>query len=205
MAAQKADRAASLLCWADDRATESVVDPFIGLATHKTRCPGLTDLTPGELRFVKFHHAVYLRAFAPTSKFEIAKCDRYSGDGEWGAKIVAKSFIHAGEVLNDLCGTLKTVTAAFIVPGINDFSIVNSSLKATQRLWLGPAFYVNHDCNNNSVIHSVEQDLACVKAIYDISPGDEITVHYGSDYFGSNECQCQTCEKRKVVYFCFSI
>lgn len=60
--------------------------------------------------------------------FEIVKCDRYSGDDEVGAKVVAKLFIPKGEVLKDLCRTIKTVTAFFIIPGMKNFSIVNSSM-----------------------------------------------------------------------------
>lgn len=149
------------------------------------------------------HRSMYQRAIAPTSKFKIVKCDKYPSDGEAGAKILAKSFIPKEEVLKDLCGTMKSVTDDFLVPGINDFSVIYSSRQNIQRLWLGPAAYLNHDCNSNAVIYSLQRDLVCAKTIRDISPGEEITVNYGDTYFGTNGCLCHTCEANMVTDFCF--
>lgn len=110
----------------------------------------IRDSTPGELRFLQSHRYMYERAIDRTPKIVI-----------W----VQKSFFTKEELLMDLCGTLRTVLDDLIVPGVNDFSIVYSSLQNRQRLWLGPAAYINHDCKSNCVIYSMDWNLACVRAI----------------------------------------
>ena len=43
------------------------------------------------------------------------------------------------------------------------------------------------------------RDRACIEAMREISPGDEITVLYGKSYFGDDNeyCECLTCERQK--------
>ena len=79
-----------------------------------------------------------------------------------------------------------------------NFSIVFSSRKKTQSIFLGPARFANHDCDANARLISTASNLMVVIALRRINRGDEeITVSYGEDYFGdgNRECLCASCEK----------
>lgn len=78
-----------------------------------------------------------------------------------------------------------------------DFSIVISSRKKTPSLFLGPARFANHDCHANARLVTKSNDGMEIVAVRDIQEGEEITVTYGADYFGENncECLCLSCEK----------
>ena len=60
--------------------------------------------------------------------------------------------------------------------------------------------YANHSCRPNA-----ESDIAkgevIIRAVRNIQPGDEITYHYGKDYYeayiGKAKCKCVTCTLRR--------
>ncbi|KAL9043333.1 MAG: hypothetical protein Q9214_003473 [Letrouitia sp. 1 TL-2023] len=72
-----------------------------------------------------------------------------------------------------------------------------SSRKKTPSLFLGPARFSNHDCNANARLVTRGSEGMQVVAVRDIDVGDEITVTYGENYFGEEncECLCLTCEE----------
>lgn len=80
-----------------------------------------------------------------------------------------------------------------------DFSIMSVENSTTNKLWLGPGAYVNHDCMPNSKLYANKLNGAiCLQTISDIPAGVEITWKYGADYFRIGECQCVTCESNNV-------
>jgi uncharacterized protein len=61
------------------------------------------------------------------------------------------------------------------------------------------ARYINHACRPNAVVYFVKHAIK-IRAIKNIKPGDEITYHYGRDYFDSFikgvGCRCRACAKK---------
>lgn len=78
-----------------------------------------------------------------------------------------------------------------------DFSIVISSRRKRPSLFLGPARFANHDCDSNARLATSGPHGINIVARKYIEVGDEITVQYGENYFGEDncECLCGSCEK----------
>jgi histone-lysine N-methyltransferase SUV420H len=81
----------------------------------------------------------------------------------------------------------------------NDSSPVVLSRKKTCSLMLGPARFVNHDCDANAQLLNEGRDGIQIVVTRPIDVGDEIAVFYGSDYFSchNKRCLCRTCENRQ--------
>ncbi|WRT64106.1 uncharacterized protein IL334_001035 [Kwoniella shivajii] len=77
-----------------------------------------------------------------------------------------------------------------------DFSIVWSGLKRCYQLFLGPARFLNHDCNPNVELLRQGKHVT-FRVTKPIRVGDELTTFYGENYFGRGniECLCLTCEQ----------
>jgi SET domain-containing protein len=63
------------------------------------------------------------------------------------------------------------------------------------------ARYINHSCRPNAEVYFVKHVIK-IRAIKNIKPGDEITYHYGRDYFDSfikaAGCRCKACAKKRA-------
>jgi hypothetical protein len=61
--------------------------------------------------------------------------------------------------------------------------------------------YANHSCRPNAE-SDVVKGKVLIKAMRRIKPGDEITYHYGKDYYdayiGKARCRCVTCTLRRA-------
>jgi uncharacterized protein len=69
---------------------------------------------------------------------------------------------------------------------------------ATRR---NTARYINHSCRPNAEVYFIRHVIR-IRAIKNIKAGDEITYHYGRNYFQafikSVGCRCQPCARKKA-------
>jgi SET domain-containing protein len=63
------------------------------------------------------------------------------------------------------------------------------------------ARYINHACRPNAEVYFVKHVIK-IRAIKNIRPGDEITYHYGRNYFEAfikdAGCRCGACAKKRA-------
>ncbi|CAO1630423.1 unnamed protein product [Parajaminaea phylloscopi] len=78
-----------------------------------------------------------------------------------------------------------------------DFSIIKSSMRNCSQLLLGPARFVNHDCEPSVQFYRNGQQMM-FKVLKPIQVNEEVLVGYGEHYFGwqNCECLCATCESK---------
>lgn len=151
-----------------------------------------------EKEWFRRHLRKYIAMYLPDCPFEVITTNRYVITTHEAA-ISARKYIAAGRTIKYLSGTLVSITREEEVDldiTRRDFSIVMSSRKKTPSLFLGPARFANHDCNPNARLVMKGPDTMEIVATRDIDIGDEITVSYGEDYFGDDncECLCESCE-----------
>ena len=64
------------------------------------------------------------------------------------------------------------------------------------------ARYINHACRPNAEVYFVKHVIK-IRAIKNIKPGDEITYHYGRNYFDAfikeAGCKCMACRKKVAM------
>ena len=171
--------------------------------TSLLKLPGLRKFlerlrTDREKEDFRRHMRKYINLWLPDCPFEVSTTNRYTIVTQEAATI-ARRFIKKGETIKYLCGNLVAITSEEekdLDLTRRDFSIVMSSRKKRPSLFLGPARFANHDCDANARLVTRGSEGMQVVSIKDIEIDDEITVTYGDDYFGVNncECLCKTCE-----------
>ncbi|KAJ1664154.1 histone lysine methyltransferase Set9 [Coemansia sp. RSA 1813] len=157
--------------------------------------------TPRQVSDFRLHAGRYLSMYLPEAGYEIGQTERYkvvTGTSE--AKVVATKRYTLGMVINLCSGSVAILNDREIQRMERehvDFSVMWWTKKKSMCLFLGPARFVNHDCDSNCQFTALGSDAICFQALRTIEPGDEITTNYGSDYFGPSncECLCATCEK----------
>lgn len=153
--------------------------------------------TEDEKEHFERHLRKYINIYLPDCPFEVGTTNRYTIMTAEAA-IFARRYIRRGETIKYLSGIQVEMTEKEEkeLSSRTDFSIVLSSRRKRPSLFLGPARFANHDCDSNARLNTSGPHGIHIVACKDIVPGDEITVTYGEDYFGEDncECLCTTCE-----------
>jgi [histone H4]-N-methyl-L-lysine20 N-methyltransferase len=144
------------------------------------------------------HLRKYINIYLPDCPFEVATTNRYTVTTA-EACIKARKHIKQGEAIKYLTGIQVEMThrEEKELSSRTDFSIVVSTRRKRPSLFLGPARFANHDCDSNAKLTTTGPHGIHIIARKTIEVGDEITVTYGEDYFGVDncECLCATCER----------
>jgi len=122
------------------------------------------------------------------------------GRSRTGAGLFATDFIKKGTFIIEYWGkrvptkTADDLNSKYLFE-INSRWTVNGSDRRNI------ARYINHSCRPNAEA-DVVKGVIKIRAYRNIKPGDEITYHYGSDYFATFikpvGCKCAKClEKRR--------
>ncbi|KAF8633357.1 hypothetical protein AX17_004528 [Amanita inopinata Kibby_2008] len=153
------------------------------------------------------HASRYFELYHPSGSIEIAHTSRYAHrTGKSELCILATRNLAPGSVIAELKGSMANLTEEedkelkrtdLQNSDIRrDFSVIHSKQMKKNHLFLGPARFVNHDCDNNCELFR-EGKYITFRVLKSISVGEEITAHYGDGYFGrkNRHCLCETCEK----------
>ncbi|KND00924.1 uncharacterized protein SPPG_09168 [Spizellomyces punctatus DAOM BR117] len=153
-----------------------------------------------QLEDFRDHAKRYLGMYHPAAGYEIAQTSRYKSSGKVEACIIATREFNAGDQIPHCTGVIAELDEDDEEYLVNrDFSVMFSTKKDCMCLFLGPARFVNHDCDPNCkfILLNERANLICFKVLRDIKVGEELTTFYGSNYFGEDnkECLCETCER----------
>ncbi|TFY57173.1 hypothetical protein EVJ58_g7182, partial [Rhodofomes roseus] len=155
------------------------------------------------------HASRYFELYLPSGSIEIAHTSRYSHKtGKSELCILATRPLMPGMVVSELKGSMADLTeeedkelkrigeGSDGVAIRRDFSVIHSKQLKKNHLFLGPARFVNHDCDHNVELFR-EGRYITFRVIKPIGVGEEVTAHYGDGYFGrkNRHCLCETCEK----------
>jgi histone-lysine N-methyltransferase SUV420H len=167
------------------------------------RLPGIVNYlrslkTPDEREHFERHLRKYINMYLPECPFEVCTTNRYTILTH-EACVVARRRISPGEPIKFLTGIQVEMSEKeeLELSSRTDFSIVISSRRKRPSLFLGPARFANHDCDSNARLATSGPHGINIVARKYIEVGDEITVQYGENYFGEDncECLCASCEK----------
>ncbi|EKM54581.1 uncharacterized protein PHACADRAFT_258533 [Phanerochaete carnosa HHB-10118-sp] len=156
------------------------------------------------------HASRYFELYLPNGSIEISHTSRYSHrTGKSELCILATRPLAPGTVISELKGSMADLTEeedkelkrtgerhAEGVGIRRDFSVIHSRQLKKNHLFLGPARFVNHDCDHNVELFR-EGRYITFRVIKPIGVGEEVSAHYGPGYFGrkNRHCLCATCEK----------
>ncbi|KAG6918717.1 hypothetical protein DXG01_012202 [Tephrocybe rancida] len=168
----------------------------------------LKSYTQKQINAFATHASRYFELYNPHGFIEIAHTSRYSHrTGKSELCILATRNLAPGTVITELKGSMANLTdeedrelkrTDLRSSDIRrDFSVIHSKQMKKNHLFLGPARFVNHDCDNNCELFR-EGRYITFRTLRTIATGEEITAHYGDGYFGrkNRHCLCETCEKR---------
>ncbi|KAF7728518.1 Histone-lysine N-methyltransferase set9 [Apophysomyces ossiformis] len=97
----------------------------------------------------------YLSMYLPAAGYEICDTDRYGGNRQ--ARLVATRGWEVGDEIRCCTGSIAYLNSeddAKLSQQGRDFSVIYSSRKKKNCLFLGPARFANHDCDANCKVNS---------------------------------------------------
>lgn len=158
------------------------------------------DLNHGsQQRVFKDLLLAYLKTNLPGNAFQVGSTKKYLFQEE--ACIVTTRHIAKGEMIHNLSGRrvpLSETELKELVEAQKDFSVLDKTRYCPTSLLTGPVHLLNHSCDPNAELQVLgDRFVVKVVARRRIAKGDEITIGYGSEYFGNqNEaCLCDLCRK----------
>ncbi|KAH8828156.1 hypothetical protein DL96DRAFT_1602017 [Flagelloscypha sp. PMI_526] len=189
------------------QASKQAVDNLLSL--HPVRV-FLKSYDQKQINAFATHASRYFELYQPGGSIEISHTSRYSHrTGKSELCILATRPMAPGTVITELKGSmanltdeedreLKRTNLRATDSGIRrDFSVIHSKSMKKNHLFLGPARFVNHDCDHNAELFR-EGRYITFRVLRPIAVGQEITAHYGDSYFGRKNryCLCESCEKK---------
>ncbi|TPX44155.1 hypothetical protein SeMB42_g04086 [Synchytrium endobioticum] len=185
--------AAAILELVTNSPSDTLQDIFLPYST------ALAGRTPKQLNDLKTHAKKYLQMYHPEAGYEVARTTRYiPATGKVEACVIATRKFVKGEVMNFCTGVFTAMTLEDEdYAKTRDFSIISLSSSKRDSLFLGPARFVNHDCEANMEFTFKGRGSLTFRVVQDINIGDEMTTFYSASYFGeaNRECLCRSCEK----------
>ncbi|CAE7224252.1 unnamed protein product [Rhizoctonia solani] len=191
---------------------EPAVDALLELAPVREY---LRRKTQRQINCFATHASRYFELYLPTGQIEIASTSRYTWKtGKSELCVLATQPLGAapgtmlssefkGQKIHELKGSIADLTnkeddelRRTSGSASRDFSVIYSHQKGCNQLFLGPARFVNHDCDPNAELFR-DGKYITFRVLRPISVGEEITASYGPDYFGkqNKHCLCATCEE----------
>ena len=158
------------------------------------------DISELEQRTFHKHLKGYANLWSSDCPIQISTTNRYTVNVFEGA-VAAKRTIRKGDLLYHLCGTLGEIKGATRPSAVRStITRTTESKRLKEYLLLGPARFVNHDCVPNAEFFVVDNHEVIVRAKRGIEKGEEVTVHYGENYFAPDfaDCLCGSCEIRSL-------
>jgi histone-lysine N-methyltransferase SUV420H len=152
----------------------------------------LKSYTQKQINAFSTHASRYFELYHPSGSIEIAHTSRYSHrTGKSELCILATRNLTPGTVVAELKGSMANLTdeedkelkrTDLRNSDIRrDFSVIHSKSMKKNHLFLGPARFVNHDCDNNCELFR-EGRYITFRVLRPIAIGEEITAHYGDGY-----------------------
>ncbi|QRW08314.1 histone-lysine N-methyltransferase SET9 [Ceratobasidium sp. AG-Ba] len=191
---------------------EPAVDKLLALDAVRQYLKGKTQR---QINCFATHASRYFELYLPAGQIEIASTSRYTWKtGKSELCVLATQPLGAvagtlcggsefkGQKIHELKGSIADLTnreddelRRTSGAASRDFSVIYSHQKGCNQLFLGPARFVNHDCNPNAELFR-DGKYITFRVLRPIVVGEEITASYGPDYFGkqNKHCLCATCE-----------
>lgn len=171
---------------AHQRVIAAISECTIKIREHyELECPDLRDLC--------VQYALYYDMLSSDCPFDLATTTQYSKQEQWC--VVARQRIRKGRVLYLRGVNVEVADESFsALEEAIRFGLMESP-DGTRLFPIGPLRYVNHRCHNANSQLRIEDSYTVIVALRDIDVDEEITVHYGKDYFGkgNKDCSCATC------------